>query len=170
MKKLFTILPLVFLLCLTFSCQKSEKADEKPAIDTEADVAAIKALLANNSTVINSGDLDGWLAQFTDDAVFMNPNAETLTGVEASRMYATPVFEQFDHEIVITVDEVKVSSDWAFARWSFTWKFTPKAGGDTVQEKGKEIWIFKRQADNSWKCSHIIWNTDTPPPISTEKT
>ena len=38
------------------------------------------------------------------------------------------------------------------------------------QEKGKEIWIFKRQADNSWKCSHIIWNTDTPPPISAEKT
>jgi uncharacterized protein (TIGR02246 family) len=162
-KKLFMIIPLVFLLCFTFGCQKEgEDVAEEPVMDVDADKEAINALLNNNASVISAEDLDGWLAQFTEDAIFMNPNAETLIGVEASRMYATPVFEQFDHEIEITIDEVEVSRDWAFARWSFTWEFTPKAGGDTKQERGKQLWIFKRQADSSWKCSHIIWNKDTP--------
>jgi uncharacterized protein (TIGR02246 family) len=164
MKKLLLFLPLVFLLCFTFGCQTAEEVAEEPVVDVAADIAAIKALLENNAVVISSEDLDGWLAQFTDDAIFMNPNAETLEGIEASRQYAQPFFEQFDNDMAITVDEIEVCGDWAFARWSFIWKFTPKAGGDTMQEEGKEIWILKRQADDSWKCSHIIWNTDSPPP------
>jgi uncharacterized protein (TIGR02246 family) len=169
LKKLLTVVPLLFLLCFTLSCRKGEEMAEETAVDVDADKRAIKALLNNNASAISAEDLDGWLALFTDDAIFMNPNAEVLKGVEASRMYATPVFEQFDHEIAITIDEVEVSRDRAFARWSFTWEFTPKTGGDTKQEKGKELWIFKRQADSSWKCSHIIWNKDTPPPASPEK-
>jgi len=170
LRKLLKVVPLVFLLCLAFGCQQQgEEAGEKPAVNVAADIEAIKAILKNNASGISAEDLDGWLALFTDDAIFMNPNAEILKGVEASRVYATPVFEQFDHEIEITIDEVKVSSDWGVARWSFIWEFTPKAGGDTTQEKGKELWIFKRQAEGSWKCSHIIWNKDTPPPRFTEK-
>lgn len=164
MKKLLMIIPLVILLCFPFGCEKEDDdVAEEPEVNVEADVEAIRAVLANNASVIAAEDLDGWLAQFTDDAVFMNPNAETLLGVEASKQYAFPVFEQFDHEISITVDEVEVCGDWAFARWSFVWDFTPKVGGETIQEKGKELWIFKRQADGTWKCSHIIWNTDNPP-------
>ena len=170
MKKLPMVVPLVFLFCFAFGCQQqSDRFTDEPAVDVEADKEAIIALLNNNASVISAEDLDGWLSLFTENAIFMNPNAETLRGVEASRMYATPVFQQFDHEIGITIDEVEVSSNWAFARWSFTWKFTPKADGDTMEENGKELWIFKRQADSSWKCSHIIWNTNTPPPIPSEE-
>jgi uncharacterized protein (TIGR02246 family) len=165
MKKVLMIFPLAILFCFTFGCQQGGEMDGESAVDVEADVEAIKALLSNNALVISSEDLDGWLAQFTNDAIFMNPNAETLKGTKASRQYAQPFFEQFDNDMTITVDEIEVYGDWAFARWSFTWEFTPKAGGDTMQEKGKEIWILKRQADNSWKCSHIIWNTDNPSPV-----
>jgi hypothetical protein len=46
MKKLLLILPLVFLLCFTFSCELRKERDEEPAMDVEAlsaeDVAAIK--------------------------------------------------------------------------------------------------------------------------------
>ncbi|MGD9346404.1 MAG: nuclear transport factor 2 family protein, partial [Candidatus Aminicenantes bacterium] len=143
MKKLLMIVSLIFLLCLAFGCQQQgEETVVESVANVETDIAADKeaiiALLNNNASVISAEDLDGWLSLFTDDAIFMNPNAESLKGVEASRMYATPVFEQFDHEIEITVDEVEVSSYWAFARWSFTWEFTPKDGGDTTLEKGKE--------------------------------
>ena len=171
MKILLIVIPLVMVFLIIAAVltwqflptKESEMEGEKPAVDIEADIEAIKALLANNALVISSDDLDGWLAQFTDDAIFMNPNAEILKGVEASRQHAQPFFEQFDNDMVITVDEIEVCGDWAFARWSFTWRFTPKVGGDTIQEKGKEIWILKRLTDDSWKCSHIIWNTDSPP-------
>ena len=37
MKKLFMVLPLVFLLCFTFSCQQGE---EEAVVDVEADAEA----------------------------------------------------------------------------------------------------------------------------------
>ena len=87
MKKLSMVLPLVLLLCFTLSCQQGEEVAEISIIDIEADIEAIKAFVLNDATVINEGDLDGWLAQFTDDAIFMMPNAPIVNGVEAQRQY-----------------------------------------------------------------------------------
>ena len=170
MKKLLTIIPLVFLLCFTFGCQKGEDVAEeaKPAVDVEVDIEAIKALLAQNSSVIASGDLDGWVALFTENVIFMPPNSVALEGKDATREFGRLYFDQFTIEIDISVDEVEVSGDWAFARWSYSARYIPKAGGDAIPENGKEIWIFKRQIDGSWKCSHIILNTDNPLPPEKE--
>ena len=41
MKKLLLILPLVFLLCITFSCQKAEEVAEEPVVDVEAEREAV---------------------------------------------------------------------------------------------------------------------------------
>jgi len=165
MKKLLMVIPLVFLLCFTFGCQAYE---EKPAVDVEADIEAIKALLAHNSSGINSGDLEGWINQFTEDAIFMPPNSAVLKGKEAGREFARPWYEHLSMEFDLTIDEIEVHGNWAFARWSYSGRYTPKAGGETIQDNGKEIWILKRQSDGSWKCSHIIWNSNDPLPTSQE--
>jgi ketosteroid isomerase-like protein len=56
MKKLLTVIPLVFLLCFTFSCQKGEEIAEKPVVDVEAEKAKVKTAL------------DGWIRAFeTED-------------------------------------------------------------------------------------------------------
>lgn len=44
MKKLFLILPLVFLLCFTFSCQKAEEVAEEPVVDVETKDEGVKPL------------------------------------------------------------------------------------------------------------------------------
>jgi len=41
MKKLFMILPLVFLLCFTFGCQKAEEVAVEPVVDVDAAKEAI---------------------------------------------------------------------------------------------------------------------------------
>jgi uncharacterized protein (TIGR02246 family) len=169
MKKLFMVLPLVFLLCLTFGCQKGEDVAEEPVVDVEADIESIKDMFVNNSSVINSGDLEGWIDQFTEDAVFMPPNSAVLKGKEAGREFARPWYEQLSMEFDLTVDEIEVHGNWAFVRWHYVGRYTPKAGGETIQDNGKEIWILKRQADGSWKCSHIIWNKNPALEISPEK-
>jgi ketosteroid isomerase-like protein len=126
-------------------------------------------LFANNDSVISSEDLDGWIDQFTEDAIFMRPEVETVKGKEAGRESVRSWFEQLDMEASISVDEIEVLGDWAFARWSFEFRYTPKSGGETTQRNGKEIWILKRQPDGSWKCSHIIYNYDSPPPSPNEE-
>jgi len=164
MKKLFMVLPLVFLLCFTFSCQKGEEVAEEPVVDVEADVEAIKDMLENQYvSIIAKGDFERWLAFCTEDVIFMPPNSVVLKGKDAIREFVQPYFEQFNLETDVTVDEIEVSGDWAFARWHYSAQYIPKAGGDAIPENGKEIWIFKRQADGTWKCSHAIWNSDMPP-------
>jgi uncharacterized protein (TIGR02246 family) len=134
------------------------------AVSTEADVEAITGLLHRNGELISSEDLDGWVDQFTEDAIFMPPDSALVKGREAGRDFARPSYEEFDHDFRVSVDEVQVAGDWAFARWSFVSRPTPTSGGETVERTGKEIWIFKRQPDRSWKCSHIIYNYDSPLP------
>jgi len=133
-------------------------------VSTETDVAAIKALLVNNQSMITSGDLEGWIDQFTEDAVFMQPDEEVVNGKEAGREAVRPWYEDFDMGIAVSVDEIEVLGDRAFARWSCAFQATPKSGGDTTERNAKEIWILRRQPDDSWKCSHIIYNYDAPTP------
>jgi len=42
MRKLLIFIPLVLLLCFTFSCQKSEEVAEEPVVDVEAEKEAIR--------------------------------------------------------------------------------------------------------------------------------
>ena len=59
MKKLFMILPLVFLLCLTFNCQKQgEEVAEEPAVDVEAEKEAVAESLQNLVDAAVSGDME----------------------------------------------------------------------------------------------------------------
>ena len=168
MKKLLTIIPLVILLCFTFGCQQGEEVAEEPLVDIDADVEAIKDFFDTYTSTIAAGDLDGWVDHFAEDIVAMPPNEATMKGKEASRQWAQPGFDQFNMEEIITIEEIEVSGNWAFARVSYTLKSTPKAGGETFQANGKIIWIFKRQTDGTWKASHVIWNGNEPLPLRPE--
>ena len=80
MKNLFMILLFVFLLCVSFGCQKQvEEVAEEPAADAEAkaaaevaaDVEAIKGILAEWVTAYNAGELDRLVDfYFAENAVF----------------------------------------------------------------------------------------------------
>jgi ketosteroid isomerase-like protein len=58
MKKLFMILPLVFLLCITSSCQKAEEVAEEPSVDVEAEKAALAESLQNLLDAAVKGDAE----------------------------------------------------------------------------------------------------------------
>jgi uncharacterized protein (TIGR02246 family) len=165
MRKPILALGVVFVVLAMLSCAQQPTPAAKETVSTEADVEAIERLFENNELLISSGDLDGWIDQFTEDAVFMPSDSPVAMGKEAGREFARPWYEHFDVEFSISVDEIEVHGNWAFARWSFTSLATPKSGGDTTERSGKEIWILKRQNDDSWRCSHIIYNYDSSPSV-----
>lgn len=57
-----------------------------------------------------------------------------------------------------------VETKHSFVRYSYSLKFTPKAGGEEMELNGKLIFILKRQSDGSWKITHYIANHNTPSP------
>jgi uncharacterized protein (TIGR02246 family) len=164
MKRLLMIIPLVFLFCLTVSCQQGE---EVAAVDIETDIQAIKDSIAELEAAVNAGDVDRTLALLADDAVVIRPNEPAHIGKEAIRMRGQQEVDEVALQDVYEVKNVDVSDDLAVAHLTWSSTVTIKASGKTVNPKGNWIRVYKRQPDGAWKCIYSIWSDESlviPPP------
>ena len=112
--------------------------------NNQADVEAINHVREAHITALNDGDVNAWVAAFTDDGVQMPPNAPANLGRESIRAWSQAFFAPFRVEGTLLVDEVQVSGDWAFERGTYTITLTPKAGGEPMQDIGKDLTIYER--------------------------
>ncbi len=152
---------LVFLILFTaINCTKQEK---KPSV--EADISAINELYNQASLACRTGDIELYLSLFTEDAVMMAPEIPAIIGKEELRPIIKDVFGLFDLDLPYTVNEAEVTADWAFARSSFQYSMTLKDGGESSTRNGKELDIFKRQTDGSWKIYMLSYCYDAPPNV-----
>jgi hypothetical protein len=87
MKKLFIVIPLVFLLCLTFGCQETEEAAEEvvaeqPAMDLAMVRQAIEEANLMFGEAVRAGDVATLVGLYTEDARLLPPNSEMIQGRE----------------------------------------------------------------------------------------
>ncbi len=103
------------LLCLAVALISCAPAGEQPGpaaeATTEADVAAIKRLIAEYETATNAGDVDGRVAAYAEDAVWIRPNGPDLIGKEAIREQYQRQSDRNTYEVTITPEEVVVGGD-----------------------------------------------------------
>ena len=170
MKKFLTIIPLVILLCFTFSCQQQgEEVAEEPVVDVEADVKALKTLVDEFDALYNAGDPEGLVALiYAEDAVRMPPDEPMVKGKAAILARRKKGAELYTYKIDNVAEDVQVDGDLAFMRGTFAGTATPKAGGEPIPALGKWMAVYKRQVDGSWKCIADIYNRDNPLPEEKE--
>jgi uncharacterized protein (TIGR02246 family) len=134
-----------------------------PKADAPKDVAAIKAMVAAWGQAQTAGDAAALSGQYADDAVRLDPNASMKTGKEAIHTALRAYFDQYRDEAADVAEDVRVVGDLAFARGTYAAKSTPKVpGAAIVDDKGKWLTAYRRQADGSWKIVVDIWNSDLP--------
>ena len=77
--------------------------------------AAIRALIQRTEDANNAGDVDAWVALFADDAIYMAPNAPSVTTRAGLIEVAIAGFR---HRASIDIEplEIQIFGDWAFAR------------------------------------------------------
>jgi ketosteroid isomerase-like protein len=131
------------------------------ATSREADVEAIQTFFRGVEDSINAGDFEEWFARFTDDALFLQPNAATVEK-ESQRATAEEFWASHHMQETFTIDEIEVAGNLAYARATYEFQATPKAGGESMVEQGKILWILARQGDGSWLSSRAIWNRNSP--------
>ncbi len=80
MKKLLMVIPLVFLLCFTFSCQQGEEVAEEPAVDVEAEKANIQSVFDQYVKAWKTLNIDLFAEIFSHDADMVIFDTETRYG------------------------------------------------------------------------------------------
>ena len=113
----------------------------------------------------NRGDLDAAVEFYTDDATFLHPNVEIVSGKHAIKEFfeagrAFLGLKRLNFEIL----ESDYDGNLAYERGIIQIDMEPE-GGQPIVDKGKYVVVMKRQADGSWKVAVDIWNSDLPQPI-----
>lgn len=154
----------LLLLALVFAIGCAAEPDEAepiPVADTsQANLDAIMALSADYMAAYNAGDAEAFVALFTDDAIRMPPDAPMLAGIDRIRTNAITMFETYDGQVTINVDENRFSGDIAITRGTWATRLVPKVGGEPQEDIGTWLNVSVRGLDGRWKISRSIWNSD----------
>lgn len=164
MKITYAVIVCALLLLVSACAQK---------VNDPADVQAIKKLSADWDNACNAGNIDGLLAFYTNDVIRLQPNEAATVGTDAMHASFQSYFDAYKGETHGPIEDVRVSGNLAVARGIYTGTSTPKAGGTPINEKGKWVSTYQRQADGSWKIFWDIGNSDLPaaeaPPVGKDE-
>lgn len=147
MRMLSSAALLSVVLALVACAPTSEDGVAELADTTDADIEAIHGLREAWVAADKNSDLEGVMAVFADNVVFIVADEPTLIGKEAVRSWYV-----VGPEYKMSSDEVLVAGNWAFDRGSFT----------TGSGAGRYIGILQRQTDGSWKYARVMAIDDPP--------
>ncbi len=82
----------------------------------QADVEVINKVREVHIAAVNDGDVDAWVATFTDDGVQMPPNAPANFGSEHILAWSQAFLAPFRVQFTLSVDEVQAAGRWAFEK------------------------------------------------------
>jgi len=131
----------------------------------ESPDAIYKQMCDLYTLAVETGDLDLYVANYTDDAVQIPPDAPVRIGSGQIRAAIEPALTSFNIVCPIYPQEATVIGNWVFGRCDWILSLTPKEGGATTIFNGRSIDILKRQPDGSWKFYMSCWNYDGPPTV-----
>jgi uncharacterized protein (TIGR02246 family) len=124
---------------------------------------ALEEFITWTREAFNKRDLEAYLSQYTDDAVYMWPDGPAIEGSVALRRFFTTRFAEFDATLENETLEIQIEGSLAFERGRSTARVRPKGGGEEQTIHEKYVNIFRLQTDGSWRLARRIRNRDHPP-------
>ena len=124
------------------------------------------AIVAANETfvtIFNRGDAAGIAALYTENAQFLPPNSDFVTGTQALQATFQAFMDMGVKAIKLETIEVEGYGDTA----SEVGRYTLEGEGGQVLDQGKFIVIWKREA-GQWKLHRDIINTSMPASASSK--
>ncbi|MGA9059172.1 MAG: DUF4440 domain-containing protein [Terriglobia bacterium] len=153
-KRLIVTIGLAICLGFSVGCQR-------PTGLSEADRTAIRKADETDMMMMIAKDWKGDLALYTEDAIQLPPNQAALQGKAAIQAWyeAFPPFSNFQEQSL----EIEGQADLAYDRGTYSMTVTPP-GAAPIEDRGKYLTIYRKQADGSWKIARVMFNSDLPLP------
>jgi ketosteroid isomerase-like protein len=145
---------------LALSCNQVQK----PAPDTRAaDAAAIRQADVAWSKVAEAKQMDDYYAYFLEDAVVLASNEPMATGKEAIQKMVGDLFAMpgFAVKWQATKVEAARSGDLGYSVGTYELSMNDP-NGMPMEDRGKYVTVWKKQADGSWKVAVDTFNSDLP--------
>ena len=147
----------VFLALSLFICVASAAADTKAIEQT------LRDLDDQWSTTAGAKDLEKTVSFYSADAIVMPPNTPSATTKETIRKVWQDLLASPGLVIRWKTTKVEVAKSGDLACISGTYDVAMNdASGKPVNDHGKYVEVWEKQADGKWKCGTDIWNSDFP--------
>ena len=143
----------------------------KPAPDTRiADEKAIREADAAWLKAVAAKDVDKALSFWVDDCITMEPGRPIVVGKEAVRKLWQDSMALPDMSVTWTTTQIVVAKAGDIAYQYGPYEFSMKdSKGKPVQERGKYLTVWRKQADGNWRVVIDTFNSDAPPPKAEKK-
>jgi len=132
----------------------------------------LRDLDAQWSKAAAAKDLEQTVAFYSDDAIVLPPNATSAATKETVRNLWKDLLAAPGLVISWRPSKVKLGHNGAMAWVSGAYELTMNdVGGKPINDRGKYLEVWEKQADGNWKCAADMWNSDlaVSPPATTEK-
>lgn len=160
-RHLLTFYRSILVLAISISCFSG--CHKEVADSRIQDEDAIRAADAATLRAAKAGDVDGAIANYAEDSSWLPPNSPMIKGKAAIRegwakLIGSPGF---------TVDwnisklEIARSGDLAYTIYAYQLAFQGP-DGKPITDRGKDMAVWKKQADNTWKMVADTFNSDLP--------
>src|SRR6266508_3593911 len=133
------------------------------AADTKAIEQNLRDLDDQWSATAGAKDLEKTVAFYSEDAMVLPPNASAATSKEAIRRVWQDLLASPGLTISWKATKVEVAKSGDLACLSGTYELTINdPSGKQLNDHGKYVEVWEKQADGKWKCGADIWNSDLP--------
>jgi len=155
-------IPLVLLVSssalILASCASLGTADSRPSA-----VSELRTLDEQWSATAAKNDLDGTVAFYAGNAVLLAPNAPIATNPRSIReSWAGLLGPNTAISWKVSNADVASSGELGDVYGTYSLAIRDPKGGAPVQDAGKFVEVWKKQADGKWKCIVDTYNSDLP--------
>ncbi len=145
---------LSFMLLPACAPQAEPEATPEPAVDLQAEEAAIRELDKANMEAYNNKDLEAVLGRLAEDHVAHEPNVPPFVGREAQR----PLLEEFFKVLVSIhweIEKLEISTSGDMAYILGTYHVVTEGTAGQVEVDGKYISVLKK-LNGEWQ--HAVFS------------
>jgi ketosteroid isomerase-like protein len=129
-----------------------------------ADEATIRRLDGDWVKAAASKHVDAWMIFYAKDAVVLPPNDKIATSTESIRKSVGELLSLPGLVLTWQLTKVEVAASGDMAYLYGAYEITSNdAHGKPITEYGKNVEIWKKQLNGTWKCAVDTWNSDLPP-------
>jgi ketosteroid isomerase-like protein len=151
------LMSLVLLAVFLGGCQSKDTIKS-----SDKDLTAIRKFLNSAGDAVNREDVEAEVNRFTEDGIYMWPDAPVIVGHHELRAWFEDRFSRVDATIENVSEELEVCGDWAFERGRYVASIRPKDREETTTIRGKYLNILRREPDGSWRIARRMRNRDHP--------